>query len=746
MTDGADTSAAMAMQQQLLDAHAAFQRHRPARQLFLECDLAARVAPQALVGRQVRVLWPEDEAWYLGTVAAYDPAAAEHTVHYDDGQKEPVVAALERARLLVHAGEVLPAPSPLQLREYAAALAARADRLKGKGKTAELRRRAAELREQAAEEEEEAEEGEVAHGDGAVTASVKDGPAVELVPEPQAMAVDVASASDDATAAAAAAPQPAEPAEPPPLPSAPLEELPQQQRAPSPPPPDPLRPPGPAAAAVAAACTPPPAPPLDLAPPAEASEASELGDVVWAKVNGFPPWPALVVTREQLGKPLASGLQLRALPIVYFGTFECQLIKRAAVTPLAEGVAAGFHANKSNKRRLFAAALCEMAAFMQVRSPPRRSWCRSRRCRCAGGRRLGVAPHLCAQRSSSACVQDGELPEGMLPPNNDGFDGSSSDEDAPGGGRRPAKRARAAGAGAGARPGGAPFFVGRSLQVLSLGRVEWLHPLFHNEKCIWPVGYAAERTASTPAGGPKPAPHLCEILEAEDGSGPLFRVTPKGRPPVEGATPSKAWAALFEGAARGLGAAGLRMFGLAAPEVARAIEALPGAALCERYAGWPDGEAPPPPPPLDAAAARARLAAEARAQRLPPGVRAVPAAPTRPGVCYVCLEEDEDEEDLVLQCDGCGVFVHMSCYAVPEPPHGALWLCDTCGVGAAPPPPCAMCPVVGGALKRTTCGRWCHPSCALWVPQTALDPGARHLGLRGLIQGVGQVRSSRPAS
>ena len=31
--------------------------------------------------------------------------------------------------------------------------------------------------------------------------------------------------------------------------------------------------------------------------------------------------------------------------------------------------------------------------------------------------------------------------------------------------------------------------------VLALGEVEWLHPAFHHEKAIYPVGYRARRTA-----------------------------------------------------------------------------------------------------------------------------------------------------------------------------------------------------------------------------------------------------------
>ena len=32
------------------------------------------------MGRQVRVLWPDDQAWYLGTIAEYLPESGRHKV------------------------------------------------------------------------------------------------------------------------------------------------------------------------------------------------------------------------------------------------------------------------------------------------------------------------------------------------------------------------------------------------------------------------------------------------------------------------------------------------------------------------------------------------------------------------------------------------------------------------------------------------------------------------------------------
>jgi hypothetical protein len=43
-------------------------------------DLASSMDPAALVGRQVRVLWENLEAWFLGEVTEYMPATSQHKV------------------------------------------------------------------------------------------------------------------------------------------------------------------------------------------------------------------------------------------------------------------------------------------------------------------------------------------------------------------------------------------------------------------------------------------------------------------------------------------------------------------------------------------------------------------------------------------------------------------------------------------------------------------------------------------
>ncbi|GFY81509.1 homologue of trithorax [Actinidia rufa] len=66
--------------------------------------------------------------------------------------------------------------------------------------------------------------------------------------------------------------------------------------------------------------------------------------------------------------------------------------------------------------------------------------------------------------------------------------------------------------------------------------------------------------------------------------------------------------------------------------------------------------------------------------------------------------------------------VHAKCYGELEPVDGVLWLCNLCHSGAPDlPPPCCLCPVIGGAMKPTTDGRWAHLACAIWIPETCLS-------------------------
>ncbi|GJN05593.1 hypothetical protein PR202_ga23236 [Eleusine coracana subsp. coracana] len=73
--------------------------------------------------------------------------------------------------------------------------------------------------------------------------------------------------------------------------------------------------------------------------------------------------------------------------------------------------------------------------------------------------------------------------------------------------------------------------------------------------------------------------------------------------------------------------------------------------------------------------------------------------------------------------------VHASCYGSPLAqaiPDGD-WFCSLCAARKGKPAAsCCLCPAKGGAMKRTTEGRWAHIACALLVPEVFFrDPDGR---------------------
>ena len=49
--------------------------------VFNRLDVAMRLSPTALIGRKLRVYWPDDDGWYLGTAAEYTAQSGQHKVH-----------------------------------------------------------------------------------------------------------------------------------------------------------------------------------------------------------------------------------------------------------------------------------------------------------------------------------------------------------------------------------------------------------------------------------------------------------------------------------------------------------------------------------------------------------------------------------------------------------------------------------------------------------------------------------------
>ena len=102
-------------------------------------------------------------------------------------------------------------------------------------------------------------------------------------------------------------------------------------------------------------------------------------------------------------------------------------------------------------------------------------------------------------------------------------------------------------------------------------------------------------------------------------------------------------------------------------------------------------------------------------------------------VCGCCLGTQSNDVNEIVECDGCGISVHEACYGIvgaaddheqddastvssasTEP-----WFCEPCRAGLTSPPPCELCPNVGGIYKRTDVGRWVHLVCALYTPGVA---------------------------
>lgn len=81
---------------------------------------------------------------------------------------------------------------------------------------------------------------------------------------------------------------------------------------------------------------------------------------------------------------------------------------------------------------------------------------------------------------------------------------------------------------------------------------------------------------------------------------------------------------------------------------------------------------------------------------------------------------DSDGNSPLLVCQECKVTVHASCYGVTSLPVREPWMCSRC-VDQNIAAECCLCSLRGGALKRTTDGRWAHMICAIVVSDVTFD-------------------------
>uniref|UniRef100_A0A5B7CI00 Putative histone-lysine N-methyltransferase ATX2 n=1 Tax=Davidia involucrata TaxID=16924 RepID=A0A5B7CI00_DAVIN len=262
-----------------------------------------------------------------------------------------------------------------------------------------------------------------------------------------------------------------------------------------------------------------------------------------------------------------------------------------------------------------------------------------------------------------------------------------------------------------------PFEIG-DLQVISLGKIVKDSDFFQDERFIWPEGYTAVRKFTSIKDPSVCTLYKMEVLRDNDSKiRPLFRVTMDNGEQFKGSTPSACWNKIYKRirkiqcstsdgfrAAGGSGRifeSGSDMFGFSNLEVSKLIQELSKSKLASK-------------------SSMSKLTS-GRYHDLPVGYRPVRVKWKDLDKCNVCHMDEEYENNLFLQCDKCRMMVHARCYGELEPVDGVLWLCNLCRPGAPDfPLPCCLCPVVGGAMKPTTDGRWAHLACAIWIPETCL--------------------------
>ncbi|GIL92473.1 hypothetical protein Vretifemale_19939 [Volvox reticuliferus] len=805
---------------ELRDAYKHFRQHCSAFKQYHEIQVVLWLSPARLVGREIRVLWPEEEAWFCGRVTRYNAGTGMHTVEYDDGDVEHLHLAAEEVRLQVVPGDaeqdLAPRP-PEELQRVAACMEKNA---------AELRRRAGMQRQGKAAQDPAAWQAKAgkdsaAHGEG--PASMEDDNPEELEAKAGRWSLRAAqlralaalmlqsavssgrtggtgqqqiptNAGAQANAAAVVATEvPAQdsrrtakdcvetgsrgvvefpvvghqaaraqaiysrsaPAAATSLEAAVAPEsaaagtaaetdleidISRTQEGPGP---------GSGYDHTAGTSNSGPEPSQRLPHDWAATQVLRPGEVVWAQVRRSTPWPAIVITREEatregLNKQSRKRAAVAQIAYVrFFGDYTvldlpvvepgARIPDRGGVLPFLAGLDLGWH----TRIGVTASAAAEGAL---------------------GGQAVGPGTGVYGQRFLRAMFElrtymmEGELPRGMIPPNFDEDDDEDAGEELQqeghkgatagrltpngahttgvrrtGGRREPQHIAMANGDGSpGAlRASVLPLVLGPKLQVLQLGEVVWLSRWFHDEKYIYPVGYTALRLMASGASDGQEVQHLMEVVASDDGVRPVFRITPKGSAPVSADTATRAMRALFEDDDRVRGRAfaktGADLFGLSHPRVAAVLRSLPGAERCERFANWPDQDRPPLSP-LTPWEELQRRAMYARALCLPRGVEPLPQVKAGMAFeCEVCGEDVESQDNLKLECDLCRCVVHSRCYGVKQPPHGALWLCDVCQLHAAGlprdrSPPCELCPVAGGPMKRTETGGYVHVLCAVWTP------------------------------
>lgn len=405
------------------------------------------------------------------------------------------------------------------------------------------------------------------------------------------------------------------------------------------------------------------------------------GELVWAKIKGHPMWPAFVMDEKHadacgLETPVREG----SVPVQFFGSYDYARISSKQAVSFSGGLLCKMYSKC--KRMAFDRGLEEAERYLKERK----------------------LPEIMSQ------LQD-KMVE-FTNQNERHTETNEEDEDFMGDERTHKTKKSVQSLFT------CPIKLG-ALQVLSLGKIVRDSEHFHDEHHIWTEGYTAVRRFMSTKDPSKLMDYKMEVLKDPHARTiPLFRVTWDDGEQVEGSTPAACWKKIYQKVEKikekyGMVGSqhdkkrqqfnsGAFMFGFTNQRISKLIQTLPYSRVCSKYTGWFD-----------------KLITELSDQLLPAGFKPVEIEWNHPDRCSVCYLDEEYVNNLFLQCDKCRILVHMHCYGESEPPNGHLWLCQLCRPEApAKNPLCCLCPVLGGAMKRTIDGRWAHLTCAMWIPET----------------------------
>ncbi|CAG8492852.1 2912_t:CDS:2 [Ambispora gerdemannii] len=127
------------------------------------------------------------------------------------------------------------------------------------------------------------------------------------------------------------------------------------------------------------------------------------------------------------------------------------------------------------------------------------------------------------------------------------------------------------------------------LTVISLGTVVYDRETFHNERYIWPVGYAVKRSYNSMINPDAQTMYTCKIEDG--GEGPRFVIEAEDQPgkPITANTATGAWTTVVREANairhrdHSNSASGPDYFGFSQATIRKMIQDLPNATRCKKY-------------------------------------------------------------------------------------------------------------------------------------------------------------------